>query len=145
MFYYFNGRLPPTYGLLPVPDGETPEGSRKISLKTLYETFKDTKSHGLVSIQFSLALNLFCGGDIETSKDVITELYKNLSFKTLTWEQHIEFKKISDLSARINFKMKHSILLNLENQDKDTQKNKEDVKSTINFTKNRLMRIPLRN
>ena len=31
--------------------------------------------------------------------------------------------------------MKHSILLNLENQDKDTQKNKEDVKSTYKFYK----------
>ena len=31
MLYYFNVRLPLTNGLLPVPDGETPEGSGKIS------------------------------------------------------------------------------------------------------------------
>ena len=76
MFYNFNARLPLTNGLLLVPDGETPERSKKISMKTLYELFKDTTSHGLVSLQFLLVLNLFVGGDIQTSKDVITELLK---------------------------------------------------------------------
>ena len=36
--------------------------------------FKDTKSHGLVSVQFLSALHLFFGGDVELSKDTITEL-----------------------------------------------------------------------
>ena len=57
MFYYFDWRL--TNGLLRVPDGETPEESEKISLKTLYEMFKDTKSHGLVSLQFLLVISIF--------------------------------------------------------------------------------------
>ena len=50
MFYYFNGRLPLTSSLLIVPDGEVPEGTEKVNLKLLYEMFKDTQSHGLVSI-----------------------------------------------------------------------------------------------
>ena len=50
MFYYFNERLPLTNGLLIAPDGETTEGTEKINLKLLYEMFKGTKSHGLVSI-----------------------------------------------------------------------------------------------
>ena len=29
MFYYFDGRLPLTNGLLIVPDGEVPEGTEK--------------------------------------------------------------------------------------------------------------------
>ena len=135
MLYYFNGKLPLTNELLPVSDGETREGSEKISVKTLYEFFKDTKFHWLFSLQFLLALNLSFGGETGTSKDAITELYKNLSFKTLSGEQQIEFEKISDLSAHINFKMKHSILLNLENQDKDTRKNNENVKNTYEFYK----------
>ena len=49
MFYYYNGRLPLMNGLLVVPDGETPPGSEKISLKSLNKMFKDTKFHGLVS------------------------------------------------------------------------------------------------
>ena len=49
MFYHHKGRLPLTNELLIVPDGDTPEGSEKVSLKLIYEMFKDTKSHGLVS------------------------------------------------------------------------------------------------
>ena len=59
MLYSFNGRLLFTIGLLPVPDGETPTGTEKISLKKLYRFFKDTKSHGLVSLQFLSEPNLF--------------------------------------------------------------------------------------
>ena len=84
LFYYFNGRLPLTNGVLAIPDGETLDSSEKISIKTLYEMFKDTKSHGLVSLQYLSALNIFFGGDVSLSKDAITELYKNLSFKTLS-------------------------------------------------------------
>ena len=34
-----------------MPNGETPEGFGKISTKTLYELFIDTKSHGLFSLK----------------------------------------------------------------------------------------------
>ena len=80
--------------------------------------FKDTKSHGLVSLQFLSALNIFFSGDIGLSKDTITELYKNLSYKTLSGERQVEFEKISDLTAHINFDMKHSILSNIDEQDR---------------------------
>ena len=40
LFYYFNGRLPFTNGLLPIPEGGTPDNSEKISIKTLQEMFK---------------------------------------------------------------------------------------------------------
>ena len=59
MFYYFNGKLPLTTNILPVPDGETPEGCEKTSLKVLYEILKDAKSHRLVLLQFLSALNIF--------------------------------------------------------------------------------------
>ena len=49
---------------------------------------KGKKCHGLVSLQFLSALNIFFGGDISLSKDTITELYENLSFRT-----PIEFEK----------------------------------------------------
>lgn len=59
LFYYLNGRLPPTNGLLPIPNRETPDGSEKISIKTLYEMLKDTKPHGLVSFQFLSLLKTY--------------------------------------------------------------------------------------
>ena len=68
IFYYFNGSLPLTNGLLIVPVGETPEGTEKINLKLLYEMFKETKSHGSVSIQFLCALGIFFGLHISILK-----------------------------------------------------------------------------
>ena len=64
---------------------------------------------------------------------MITELYKNLSFRTVSGGQQIEFEKVSDLTAHINFKMKHSILSNLDDQDLAAEKNNEDVKNTNEF------------
>ena len=64
---------------------------------------------------------------------MITELYKNLSFRTVSGGQQIEFEKVSDLTANINFKMKNSILSNLDEQDLAAEKNNEDVKSTYEF------------
>ena len=114
MFYYYNGRLSLTNGFLAVPDEKTPPGSEKISLKSLYKMFNDTKSHRLPSLQFLSALNIFFGADVKLSKDAIAELYKNLSFETLCGNQNTEFEKVSDLTAHINFTMKHSILSNID-------------------------------
>ena len=97
--------------------------------------FKDTKSHGLVSIQFLSALNLFFGGDVQLSKNTITDLYKNLSLRTLSGEQQVEFGKISDLTAHINFKLKHSILVNTDDQDKSIKTNNGNVKDMYEFFK----------
>ena len=44
--------------------------------------FKDTKSHGLVSLQFIGALGILFGLDISVLKNAISELYKNLSYET---------------------------------------------------------------
>lgn len=51
-FYSLTGRLPLSNGLLIVPDGDAPPGEDKINLKQLYNLFKHTKSHGLVSLPF---------------------------------------------------------------------------------------------
>ena len=74
LFYYLNGRLPFTNGLLIVPDGEVSDGEEKINLKNIYEMFKDTPSHGLVSLQFLSAPGIFFGIDINIPKTAVTEL-----------------------------------------------------------------------
>ena len=93
MFYYCSGRLPLTIGLLVVPDAEAPQRSKKTSLKSLHEMFKDTKLHGLVSLQFLCAMDIFFGSDISLSKDALTKLYYNLSFKTLSGGRNISFEE----------------------------------------------------
>ena len=59
IFYYLNGRLPFTNGLIIVLDGEVPEGMGKINLKNLYSMFRDTKSHGLVFLRSPFSLGIF--------------------------------------------------------------------------------------
>ena len=105
---------------------------------------KDTKFHDLASVQFLSALNIFFGGDIGLSKDTTTELYKNLSLETLSSQQQIEFGKISDLTLQINFKMKHSILSNLDRKDKYNTESNEKVKETHEFLTNQVTRRNLR-
>ena len=81
------------------------------------------------------ALNLFGGGDVQLAKDAITEFYKNVSLGTLSSKQQVEFDKIFDLTAHINFEMKHSILVNTNDQDEAIKTNNGNVKETYEFFK----------
>ena len=80
MFYYLNGRLPFTSGLIIVPDGEVPDSMEKINLKNLYSVFKNRKSHELVSLHFLCSLRAFFGLWLSIPKYAVTELYQNLSY-----------------------------------------------------------------
>ena len=110
------------YGLLIVPDGEVPDGTEKINLKLLYEMFKDTQSHGLVSIPFLCALGIFVGLNISIPKYALTELYKNLSYKILRGARNLEFEAISNLVGEISFQIKNSNLLNFKKKKNKTKK-----------------------
>ena len=84
LFHYLNRRLLLTNDLMIIPYGEVPEGTEKINLKLLYEMFKDTELHGLVSIQFLCVLGKFFEADFSILKQTITELYMNLSYETFS-------------------------------------------------------------
>ena len=49
-FYFLTGRLPLSNSLLVVPDGDAPP-DEKLN-KQLYDLFKNTDSHGIVSLPF---------------------------------------------------------------------------------------------
>ena len=119
-----------------MPDGETSPGAQKISLKWLSEHFKDTKSHGPVSLQFLSALNLFFRGSIESLRNTISELYQNLIFETLSGAREMQFEWISDLVLHITYKLQHSFSLNTDKKDSDTKKHNDLVKEKYNFDKN---------
>ena len=121
MICYLNGILSLTNGLLIVPDGEVPEGTEKINLKILYEMLKDTSSHGLVSIQFLSALGIFFGLDISTPKNAATELYRNLSYESLSGFGDHEFQAISDLVGDMSFQIKNSTLSNTKKRRNKTK------------------------
>ena len=124
MFYYYNGRLLITNGLLPVQDGEFPSASEKMLLKTIYECSKTQNHMALFLFSFYWHLTFLFGGGIGLSKDTIREPYKNLSCKSLSGEWQVEFDKISDLTAHINLKMKYSILSNIDDRDRAVKKKK---------------------
>ena len=103
-FYTSTGRLPAFNGLLVVPDGDTSENSNKVNMKNLYDLFKNTKSHGLVSLPFlGLLLHFFeSEKDLYLIKNATTELYKNLSYMTLSGARNLEFEAVSDFIARLS-------------------------------------------
>lgn len=76
-----NEELPATNRLIWVPEGHIPEfiSGEKLSLKRLYELFRGTISHGLVSVLFFAALNLFLDEKTKISKNAFSEQYKLLS------------------------------------------------------------------
>ena len=58
-FYTATGRLPTFNGLLVVPDGDAQPRENKVNMKQLYDLFKNTDSHGLVSLPFLGLLLIF--------------------------------------------------------------------------------------
>lgn len=56
-------------GLIWVPDADTTDfiSDEKLSVKRLYKLFRVTTFHGIVSIQFLSALNLFLSGKTKVS------------------------------------------------------------------------------
>ena len=78
--------------------------TEKINMKNLYEMFRHTDSHGLVSVPFLGALhNFFNGKELHQIKNALTELYQNLSYTTLSGAPNFEFDATSDLVARVSF------------------------------------------
>ena len=96
---------------------------------------KQTKSHGLLSFHFLCALNIFSGRNIFLLKNALTELYCNLSFETLSGSRDFNFEVISDLTAGMNFQMKHSTLLNLKRKSEQDKKSSNDTKNYHEFFK----------
>ena len=132
LFYYNTGRFPLSNKLIIVPDGDVPDGEEKINMKNLYEVFQHTKSHGLVSLQF---LEVFClifdNKEIKRTKNAQTELYKNLSYTTLSGAENFEFNAISELVGRMSSLIKGSTLLKSDKRElEDAQKAKEIIDKT---------------
>ena len=100
-----------------------PEGEEKINLKQLYEIFKDKNSHGLVSLQFLCALEIFFRVDKSIAKSAITELYKNFSNETLSGARDLNFQAVSDLISEVSFQRKRSTLLNKKRKEEDNESN----------------------
>ena len=100
-------------------------------MKNLYEMFQHTKSHSLVSLLFLGALHMFFDGkESNQIKNALSELYKNLSYMTLSGAQTFDFDAISELISRVSFLIKGSTLLNRQDCE-DAEKAKKILNKTL--------------
>ena len=107
-FYSLTGRLPLSNSLLAVPDGD-----EKLNMKQLYDLFKNTDSHGIVSLPFLGLIQFYLEENDHTlTKYAISELYYNLSYSTLSGARDVKFEGVSDLMARLSILLKHTTLGN---------------------------------
>ena len=113
-FYTATGRLPTFNGLLVVPDGDAQPRQNKVNMKQPYDLFKNTDSHGLVSLPFLGLLLIFfeSSQDLRFIKDATTELYKNLSYMSLSGARKFEFDAVSDFTAHLSFTFKGNTIEN---------------------------------
>ena len=78
----------------------------ELNIKKLYEKFRTTNFHTLVSSQFLAALNIFFGGDPELSRGLLTEFYQNPTVSTLSTDSAFTFDGFTDLSTSINLSLR---------------------------------------
>ena len=105
-FYSLTGSLPLSNSLLVVPDGDAPP-EEKLNMKNLYELFKNTNSHGIVSLLFLGLIQYYLEENEQSlTKNAISELSFNLSYMTLSGGRDFRFEAITDLTARLSFLLK---------------------------------------
>ena len=95
--------------------------------------FRDTNSHGLISVQFICALGVFFGVNIEIIKINISELYQNLSYETLSGAKDFEYNSISDIVTELSYQIKTSTLQNRKRQREDDIRQMKKLIMTIVF------------
>ena len=104
-----------------MPDGDAQPGENKINMKQLYDLFKNTYSHGLVSLPFlGLLLHFFeSSQDLEFIKDATTELYKNIFYMSLSGARNFEFDAVSDFIAHLSFAIRGNTIKNTKRRQEE--------------------------
>ena len=107
-FYFANGRFPTTgvHTFIPHADFTMEVNGEELNIKKLFEKFRTTNSHALVSSQFLSALNIFFGGDSELSRRFLTEFYQNMTVSTLSTDSAFTFDAFTDLSTSITLSLR---------------------------------------
>ena len=82
-------------------------------MRHLYKLFKNTNSHGIVSLPFLGLLQYYLEeNNLNLIKNALTELYCNLSYMTLSGARDFRFDAISELTTRLSILLKHATLGN---------------------------------
>ena len=107
-FYFVNGRFTTTtsHTFVPRPDLPLEVNSEEVNLNKLYEIFHGTNSHALVASQFLAPINIFFGGNPESSRKFLMEVYENLTVSSLSTDDAFFFDALTDISAEINIALR---------------------------------------
>ena len=107
-FYFVNERFLTTgvHTFILRADVPMEVNGEELNIKKLYEKFRTTNSHALVSYQFLAALNIFFGGDPELSRRLLTEFYQNMTVSTLSTDYTFNFDAFTNLSTSINLSVR---------------------------------------
>ena len=82
-------------------------------MRHFYDLFKNTNSHGIVSMPFLGLIQYYLGeNDHSLTKNATSKLYYNLSYLTLSGGRDFRFDDISELTARLSILLKHATLGN---------------------------------
>ena len=93
-------------------DGDAPP-EEKLNMRHFYDLFKNTNSHGIVSLPFLGLIQYYLEeNDHSLIKNTTTEHYYNLSYMTLSGGRDFRFDDISELTARLSILLKHATLGN---------------------------------
>ena len=129
-FFYTTGRFPGNQRLISVPRGRIPDFIQSedvISPRYLYERYLSRDMSGIVGVQFLAALNRYLGGEIEISRNAMSEFFHNLSWQALAADNDgilLQFEAIGILTHSIN----NLLHREMNNERADT------IRSRINFT-----------
>ena len=132
-FYSITDRLPLSNSLLVVPDGDAPL-EEKLNMRHLYDLFKNTNSHGIVSLPFLGLIQFYLEeNDHKLIKNAISELYYNLSYMTLSGARDFRFDAISDLAVRLSFLLKHATIRNQKMREIENEVAAQKIKEKTVF------------
>ena len=83
-------------------------------------------------MQFLVGLGMFFGAGVKESGNSIFELYKNLSYLTLSGGNNFNYDAVSDFIGKLSFPIKKSTLANRDRKKiEDAEKAKEIIGTTF--------------
>ena len=129
-FFDTTGRFPGNQRLISVPRGRIPDfiQSEDVILpRYMYERYLSRDMSGIVGVQFLAALNRYLGGEIEISRNAMSEFFHNLLWQALAADNDgilLQFEAIRELT--------HSVY-NLLQREMNNER-ADSIRSGINFT-----------
>lgn len=98
-------------------------------MKSLYDMFRYTYSHGLVSLPFLGAIHYY----FDATNQQLIKNALTLSYITLSGARDLEFNNVSDHTARISFLIKKISRQNIRNIEREDRENAYKIDNSISY------------